>query len=118
MANAERERAAKELAYWHFQAEPELKKIFWIGPNGQDPDPLRFLEIIPGRAGAEHGIEVFVFDAAHDFPYASEVALVTERELKLVAAGVLSLPEGWSLDDVQIFTPSTVDITKSEAVTG
>jgi len=100
MASIERERAAKDLAYWHFMAEPELKKIIWIGPNGRDDEPLRFLEVLPGRSGMEHGIEVFAFDATEDVPYPSEVAMVTEKELALVVAGVLSLPEGWSLNQV------------------
>jgi hypothetical protein len=111
MANTTRTEVAKDLARWHFIAEPEIKKIFWIGAPGPEGDPLRFLELAARRYGVDRGIEIFGFDATKDVPYASEVALITEQELSLVAAGVLSLPEGWALDDhVQTFTREALEV--------
>jgi hypothetical protein len=115
MASAERARAARDLAYWHFVAEPEISKILWVRPGGGDDEPLRFVEVLPHRSGVEHGIEVFGFDATGDVPYSSEVALVTEKELKLVAADVLSLPEGWSLEEVQTFTREELGVAQAGA---
>ena len=104
MANEQKERVARELAQWHFNAKPEMTKIIWVDPHGGDDEPLRFLEVLPGRSGVEHGIEVFAFDATDDVPYPSEVVMVTEKELTLVVADVLSLPEGWSLTEAKTFT--------------
>jgi hypothetical protein len=109
MANMTRTEVAKDLARWHFIAEPEIKKIFWIGAPGPEGDPLRFLELASRRYGGE--IEIFGFDGTREVPYPFEVALITEQELKLVAAGVLSLPEGWTLDDhVQTFTREALGV--------
>ena len=113
MANAKREEVARKLARWHFMAEPEITKIIWLGSSEErEDDPLRFLEILPGRYGVEHGIEVFGFDATTEVPYPFEVALVTPKELSLVIADVLSLPEGWSLEGeaVKVFTREALSV--------
>lgn len=98
-----RAEVAEALARWHFAVEQELTKILWIRSEPED-ETVRLLEVATQRSGIERGVEVFAFDRTKDVPYPTEVAEITERELKLVVAGVLPLPLGWSLNDAKVFT--------------
>ncbi len=75
-----------------------------MGTHEQEDAPIKLLEVASQRSGVDRGIEVFVFDPGHDVPFPSAVAEITELELSLIARGALSLPEGWGLDDIRIFT--------------
>jgi hypothetical protein len=112
-----RAEVAADLMRWHFTVEPELTKILWVGPNEPDTAPLRFLEVASERGDMERGIEVFAFDATTDVPFPSEVAEVTEQELTLIVAGVLSLPLGWGLDGARAFTREALGIALQETAT-
>lgn len=112
-----REEVARDLARWHFTVESQLRKILWIktGAPENENEPVRLLEVATERGGMERGIEVFAFDKTNDVPYPTEVAEITERELTLIVAGVLSLPEGWTFDDVKTFTREELGVPVHES---
>jgi len=85
----------------HFELEEDLEQIIWLkkGPASE----IRLLEINRNTA-ATGMVEVFGFAPSVDIPYPLRIAEITPEEWERVQNGEISLPESWSLDDVEIFT--------------
>lgn len=103
----ERESVARDMARWHFTVEPLLTKVLWVRT---EDGPLRLIDVSVERPGIERGVEVFGFDATAEVPFPSEIIDLTERELGLLIARVMTLPPGWSLENATVYTPDDLAV--------
>src|SRR5262249_26373402 len=92
---------ARDLIAWHFHVEPEFETIYLLRDEGEG-EPIKLIEV-NRRASYAGRVEVFWFDPAGDITYASAVAEVSRKEFEMIRAGVLALPEGWSLEGAVSF---------------
>lgn len=97
-----REEAARRLASFHYEFEPDMQEIFRLrGPderNGAE-EPIKLLEI--NSATIPSGILPLGFgaDPHGDVPYPMIIIEITPEEFEAVKSGRLPLPEGWVLDE-------------------
>jgi hypothetical protein len=89
--------AISVLAEDHLQVDPSIKEVW----SFDDPAEavVRFVEVseapeLPSENGA---VTAVVFGPSPDFPYRSEIALLTREDWDRVHAGSLRLPHGWEL---------------------
>ena len=74
-----------------------MEKVYLLHNDGdREDDPIKLLEVNRGASYSDR-VEAFFFDPAGDITYASAVVEVSRKEYELIRAGVLPLPEGWSL---------------------
>jgi hypothetical protein len=74
---------ARRLADYHFDAEPNLRRVFLLEPLGSDEDdePVKLLEVVESSvANGAFGIG-FAPNAAAGIPYRSVVVEVSPHEL-------------------------------------
>lgn len=95
---------ARDLARWHFFADPTITEIYWIrtgdAQEERDDEPIKLLEV--SEESSETGsIDAFLFTPRGEITFPSVVAMVTPRELVLVQNDLLDLPEGWNLAGAQ-----------------
>lgn len=103
VANA-KDKAARELAEWHFSVEPDLKRVIRIVADDEDApgEPIKFLEINAVTV-ATGSVEAFGFAASPSVPFPTMVAEVTPEEYERVERNEIKLPAGWSLSKAQRF---------------
>ena len=93
-----KDKVAEELINWHFRIEPETKVVYRIiSPNEEsDEELIKLLEV--NEATPETGrVDAFVFGPTADVPCSTMTAAVSGREMKLIEAGKIKLPDGWDL---------------------
>jgi hypothetical protein len=109
---------ARDLIAWHFHVEPDLETVYLLhdGDDRED-EPIKLLEVNLG-ASYSGRVDAYFFDPAGDITYPSEFAEVSRKEFEMIRAGVLALPEGWSLEGAALFHRDDVTPTKHAKVAG
>lgn len=99
-----KDKAARELADWHFGVEPDLKQVIRIvGGNEDEPnEPIKLLEINAATV-ATGSVEPFAFAPSKSVPFPTVIAEITPEELERIQRNEMKLPEGWSLAGAQHF---------------
>lgn len=89
--------AIAALADDHLQVDPSIKEIW----SFDDPAEtiVRLVEVsdapeLPSENGA---VTTVAFGPSPDFPFRSEIALLTREDWERVHSGSLRLPQGWEL---------------------
>ena len=74
--------SAKKLAQMHFEVEPDLKRVFVLGPIREDDprEPIKLLEVVEGAI--ESGVEPIAFpsDSSHGVDFPSIIVELSTRE--------------------------------------
>ncbi|MBX3316278.1 MAG: hypothetical protein KF902_05380 [Phycisphaeraceae bacterium] len=89
------QQAVTELAKSHQQADQTIAEI-WAS---EDPSGtvVRLIEVSAVPLPPENGVMSAVrFGASSDFPYPSEIALLSFDDWKRYQSGTLRLPPGWT----------------------
>ncbi|HEY4120608.1 MAG TPA: hypothetical protein VGM56_22240 [Byssovorax sp.] len=103
--NISKDAAARELAEWHLKVEPALERVYRIVTSTEDApgEPIKLLEVNPATV-TTGSVEPFAFGASREVPFPTVIAEVTPEEFTRIEQKQLSLPQGWSLEDAQVFT--------------
>jgi hypothetical protein len=84
--------AVRLLTQWQGESSPEGSKIFWF------PDPQKHtvrLVVVSGDFLASGSVWTLPLGESNDFPFRSEVALLTPDEWRKVEKHKMPLPKGW-----------------------
>ena len=88
----------ESLIEWHFEIEPDLQQVLWIGSTGDSiDDGIKLLEVNAATVPSER-VEAFAFSPAGDIPFRVVVAEITPEELEQLHREPERLPTGWDLD--------------------
>ena len=89
------EEAVNLLAAWHESEQGEAVRVLSLpDPNGQT---VRFVEVSSDFGDGDQPRPI-AMGASKDFPYRSEVILVSEGDWSRLKSG---LPDGWDLDQLK-----------------
>ena len=84
--------AAKRMAQLHFEVEPDLKRVFLLGPvRDDDPrEPIKLLEVVEGAI--ERWIEPVSFpsDRTHGIDFPSVIVELSPREFGRISGGEIA----------------------------
>ncbi len=100
MVNQSIEEIVRRLARWHFEIEEGIERIIWF-KNGED-NAVHLLEINRDTF-PENKILVFYHGPTPEYPVRIRLADVTPEEWEKVKNGLIPLPEGWTLSNMEIF---------------
>lgn len=92
------ENAVVLLARWHWERDDaDFAAHSFPDPEGVT---VRLVEVSK-RFPTVDAVRPIRFGRSADFPFPSAVALVSPQSWANILGGSLTLPEGWSLEDVQ-----------------
>jgi len=93
------EEIVKRMAREHFEIEEGVERVIWF-KNGA-PEEIHLIEV--NRNTIPEGmILTFYHGPTPEYPLPAIVGDITPEEWGKVKKGVISLPEGWSLDNIEI----------------
>lgn len=93
------EEIVRRMAREHFEVEESIERIIWF--KDAEKKEIHLIEV--NRDIFPEGmILLFYHKPTAKFPLPARIADVTPEEWEKVKNGVIPLPEGWSLDDVEI----------------
>jgi CheY-like chemotaxis protein len=90
----------ESLAQLHFEADDVIEQIIWI--RSGDEKEIRLIEVNRTTLPTE-SIQVFRFAPSGDVPFSTFIADVRPTEWERIQSGDIPLPEGWSLEEAQLF---------------
>jgi hypothetical protein len=99
-----REEAVKELVSRHFDADPDVTRIYWMVPDEEasPSEPIRLLEV--DEASVTIGeVQPFTFGPTEDIPYPTSIAMISPEEHTMIKTKPESLPKGWELARARVF---------------
>jgi len=92
------------LAAWHGGVN-NTTSIYSLDDNSEHV--IRFVEISPDFSDQDE-LRPLRMGASHDFPYSSEVLLVSETDWQYVQNGRKTLPSGWDRNALRRIWPNGV----------
>jgi hypothetical protein len=95
------------LVHEHFELDESLEKVIWI-KSGKTP-AIRLLEINPETPPTGEVLS-FYFPPSDEVPYALYLAEIKPEEWLKVLQNEIPLPEGWSLENHQVFSREMVAV--------
>lgn len=93
------------LAQLDFEADDGIEQIIWV--RSGDEKEIRLIEVNRTALPTE-SIQVFRFAPSEDVPFPTFIADVRPTEWERIQSGDIPLPEGWALEEAQIFRRSEV----------
>ena len=89
---------AERMIQRDFELEPEITEIYrLISPNEDDPrEPIKMLAVSGATLQAGR-VMPYAFGPMEGSPYPTIMATVTPGEMRQIARGEISLPDGWNL---------------------
>ncbi len=100
MENQSIEKIVRRLAHWHFEIEEGIERIIWF-KNGEDR-AIHLLEVNRDTF-PENKVLVFYHGPTPEYPVGIRLADVTPEEWEKVKKGLIPLPEGWTLSNMEVF---------------
>jgi hypothetical protein len=101
------ENIVETLVNEHFELDESLEKVIWI-KSGKTPG-IRLLEINPETPPTGQVLS-FYFPPSDEIPYALYLAEIKPEEWLKVLQNEMPLPEGWSLENHQVFSRELVAV--------
>ncbi|MCI0694508.1 hypothetical protein L0337_21175 [candidate division KSB1 bacterium] len=101
------ESVVEKLINEHFELDESLEKVIWI-KSGKTP-AIRLLEINPETPPTGEVLS-FYFPPSDEIPYALYMAEIKPEEWVKVLQNEIPLPEGWSLENYQVFSRKMVAV--------
>lgn len=95
----------ESLAQLHFEADDGIEQIIWV--RSGDEKEICLIEVNRTALPTE-SIQVFRFAPSEDVPFRIFIADVRPTEWERIQSGDIPLPEGWALEEAQIFRRSEV----------
>jgi len=95
----------ESLAQLHFEADDGIEQIIWV--RSGDEKEIRLIEVNRTALPTE-SIQVFRFAPSEDVPFPIFITDVRPTEWERIESGDIPLPEGWSLEEAQVFRRSDV----------
>jgi hypothetical protein len=91
----------RRLAREHFEVDESIERIIWF-KDTVNQDEIHLIEV--NRDIFPEGmVLLFYHKPSHKFPLPLRIADVTPEEWEKVKSGMIPLPEGWSLESMEIF---------------
>lgn len=100
MSTQPTEEIVRRLARWHFEIEEGIERIIWF-KNGEKNE-IHLLEVNRDTFPADE-IWVSAHGPTTEYPVPIRLADITPVEWEKVKKGLIALPNGWSLDNAEIF---------------
>jgi hypothetical protein len=90
----------RRMAQEHFEIEEGVERVVWF-KNGEQNE-IHLIEV--NRNTIPEGmILTFYHGPTPEYPLPAIVGDITPEEWNKVKYGLIPLPDGWSLDDIEIF---------------
>ena len=99
------EEFVESLAQLHFEADDGIEQIIWL--RSGDEKEICLIEVNRTALPTE-SIQVFRFAPSEDVPFPIFIADVRPTEWDRIQSGDIPLPEGWALEEAQVFQRSEV----------
>lgn len=90
----------RRMAHEHFEIDEGIECVIWVKNGGEKE--IRLIEV-NRNTFPEGKILTFYLGATEEYPLPARLADITPEEWEKVKTGLISLPTGWSLDDIEIF---------------
>jgi hypothetical protein len=94
------EEIVRRMAREHFEIEEGIERIIWF-KNGKQNE-IHVIEVNRNTI-PEGAILTFYLRPTQEIPVPIILGDITPEEWERVKRGSISLPEGWSLNDIEIF---------------
>ncbi len=94
------EEVVRRMAHAHFDIEEDVKRIIWFKDKARKE--IHLLEVNL-ESPPEDLILTFYHKPTEEFPLPAIVGDITPEEWEKVQAGRIPLPQGWSLNEIEIF---------------
>jgi len=95
----------ESLAQLHFETDDGIEQIIWL--RSGDEKEICLIEVNRTALPTE-SIQVFRFAPSEDVPFPIFIADVRPTEWERIQSGDIPLPEGWALEEAQVFQRSEV----------
>ncbi len=89
----------------HFDLEDGIERVIWF-KNGA-PEEIHVIEVNRNTI-PEGAILTFYLRPTQEFPLPIILGDITPEEWEKVKQGLISLPEGWTLDNIEVFERSEI----------
>jgi hypothetical protein len=103
--NTVTEEFVKNLAQLHFEADDGIEQIIWM--KGGEKKQIRLIEVNRTALPTE-SVEIFRFAPSEDVPFPILIADVRPTEWERIQNGDIPLPDGWALEEAQVFRRSEI----------
>jgi hypothetical protein len=100
MSTQEIKEMVQRMAREHFDLEEGIERVIWF-KNGE-PGEIHVIEVNRNTI-PEGAILTFYLRPTQEFPLPIILGDVTPEEWEKVKQGLISLPEGWTLDNIEVF---------------
>ncbi len=100
MSNQPLAEMVRRMAREHFDLEEGIERVIWF-KNGA-PNEIHVIEVNRNTI-PEGAILTFYLRPTNEIPLPIILGDVTPEEWEKVQQGLIPLPAGWSLDDIEIF---------------
>ena len=94
------EEVVRRMVYAHFDIEENVKRIIWF--KDQEGKEIHLLEVHL-ESPPEDLILTFYHGPTPEYPVPALVGDITPGEWEKIKNGLIALPKGWSLDDIEVF---------------
>lgn len=100
MSAQEIEKMVRRMALEHFEIEEGIERVIWLKNSGEKE--IHLIEV-NRNTFPEGKILTFYLGATEEYPLPVRLADITPEEWEKVKSGLIGLPKGWSLDNIEIF---------------
>jgi len=100
MSTYQIEELVRRLAREHFDLEEGIERVIWVKNDGVKE--IHLIEV-NRNTFPEGKVLTFYLGATEEYPLPVRLADITPEEWDKVKSGLIPLPNGWSLDDIEIF---------------
>jgi hypothetical protein len=94
------EEIVRRMAREHFEIEENVERIIWF--KDDDKNEIHLLEV-NRESPPEDLILTFYHGPTLEYPLPAIVGDITPEEWEKIKNGLITLPKGWSLDNIEIF---------------
>lgn len=100
MSNQSIEEIVRRMVREHFDLEEGIERVIWIKNDGVKE--IHLIEV-NRNTFPEGKVLTFYLGATEEYPLPVRLADITPEEWDKVKSGLIPLPKGWSLNNIEIF---------------
>jgi len=100
MSTQPMEEIVRRMAREHFDLEEGIERVIWVKNDG-----AREIHLIEVNRNTfpEGKVLTFYLGATEEYPLPVRLADITPEEWDKIQSGLIPLPKGWSLNNIEIF---------------
>jgi len=92
---------ARRMAYDHFDIDESIEVIIWF--KDEEQQEIHLVEVSRESPQEDLFITLYHAPTPPEYPLPAYVVDLTPEEWEKVKQGKIELPEGWSLDNIEVF---------------